>query len=495
MNMDFRAALLWPEMILLALIVVVMMFDMLLPREKRSRLLPLSAISLGALLVAMALIGRPVGDTMALHGQWTVDAFAWVMKLFLVGVLLSIVIVTTPWTKRIASHLGAHLILVLSSGLGMMVMVSANDLILLFVGLELATIPLMILTALDRRSGAGNEAAVKFVITGSVASAFSIFGIALIWGFSGGELKMDALREFVARGNIPPAYVIGTVLLFAGLGFKTAIAPFHVWVPDVYQGAPTPITAFLAGGSKAAGFAALTRVGVSLFRVPPEMFDWATVLAFLAALTAIVGNMGAMWQRDLKRLLAHASVGHAGFLLMGLAVVGSGAGIEGLTALFYYLIFYAVAVASVFFIMGVASRSGVGDQLSDYDGFSRRSPMMAFGLLLAVMSMGGIPLTAGFVGKFWIVSFTWKAHFYWLAAAATFSIVLSIVYSLMILRSVFIAPGRKDLEPIPAKGWEIAFVLVLGLGMVAFGAYPTPVTHALESAMTTLVNGGLTVVP
>lgn len=482
---DFRLDLLWPEVALMAIAIAVTCADMGLGPERRGWLLGLAAAGLAAVLLAM--VAFPAAPGTALHGQFVVDGFSQGTKIFLLGVLLTVLLVTRPFTARLGSMLGEHVILVLLSGLGMLALASANDLLVLFVALELATIPLMILTALTRREGEANEAAIKFLIAGAVASAFTVFGIALLYGFGGGTMSLPALRAFVAAGEAPTAFTVGLVLLFAGLGFKTAIAPFHVWVPDVYEGAPTPITAYLAAGSKAAGFAALVRVGVSLFGPGVGGFHWPLALALLAGLTAVLGNMAAMWQRNLKRLLAHASVGHAGFLLMGLAVLGTQAQLDGLTALGYYLVFYAVAVASVFFVIGLVARAGGGDQLTDFEGLARRSPAVAAGLLVGILSMGGVPPLAGFMGKIYILAATVQGGLLWLAFVAGFSIVLSIVYTIMIMRAVFIAPARAGVPAVRMTGWESGALLALSLLLLIFGIWPAPVMRAIAPAMAALI--------
>jgi NADH-quinone oxidoreductase subunit N len=486
MTFDLRPDLIWPEMALLALAVLVILVDMFIRPMQRGRLLGVAAVGLAVIGLAMAFIPR--SDGVALHGQYIADDFSHVLKIFLVGVILTVILVTRTARERLDSLLGEHITLVLLSGLGMLVLASANDLVVLFLALELATIPLMILTALTRSEPESNEAAVKFLIAGAVASAFTIFGIALIWGFSGGTMNLTELRQVVAAGEVPTAMTVGLILLFAGLGFKTAIAPFHVWVPDVYEGAPTPITAFLAGGSKAAGFAALVRVGVSTFTPSPEAaFDWPVALAVLAGITALVGNLAAMWQSNIKRLLAHASVGHAGFLLMGLAVLGTEARAFGLTALIYYLVFYAVAVASVFFVIGMVSRAGGGETLTDYEGLARRSPGVAAGLLIGIFSMGGIPPLAGFTGKIFIVAATVQGHLIWLAIIAAICIVLSIVYTLMILRAVYVAPSRDGYPTVSMNPWEGAALLGLSLMLLVFGAYPAPILSAIRPAVEKLI--------
>lgn len=494
MGYDFRIDLLWPETALLALAVLVCFADMLLRPERRGTLLGLAAAGLAVIIAGMVAQGAPAEREFALHGQWVVDGFSHTVKIFLLGVLLSVILVSRPWVAALGPLLGEHLLLVLLSGLGMIALASANDLIVLFVALELATIPLMVLTALWRRDPVANEAAVKFLIAGSVASAFTIFGLGLVWGFSGGTTSLTGLHAVIQGGAVSGALTVGLILLFAGLAFKTAIAPFHVWVPDVYEGAPTPITAFLAGGSKAAGFTALLRVGSAAF-VPaeaaaPPVFDWPVALAFLAGLTAVLGNMGAMWQANLKRLLAHASVGHAGFLLMGLAVLGTAGAELGLTALAFYLAFYAVAVASVFFVMGLVSRAGGGETLRDYEGLARRSPALAAALLVGVLSMGGIPPMAGFAGKIFIVAATWKGGLHVLAFVAGFAMVLSIVYTLMILRAVFVAPAREGLPAVRVAGFDGAALLVLSLALIVFGVYPQPVTALLTDAVQSLLAPG-----
>ena len=275
MGYDLRPDLTWPEIAMLMLVVVVMFADMLLRPERRGLLFGLSAAGLIAIGLGMVLAPRGVGT--AFHGAYMADGFSWLVKIFMCGVLLTVILVTWPFLDRLRSVVGTHLILVLASGLGMMALASSNSLIVMFIALELATIPLMILTALGRGDSQAHEAGLKFLIFGAVASAFTIFGIALVWGYSGGLMNLTDLRG-VGDAGLP--MTIGVVMLFAGLAFKTAIAPFHVWVPDVYQGAPTPITAFLAGGSKAAGFTALLRVAMALL-APGEgeaIIDWPLAL-------------------------------------------------------------------------------------------------------------------------------------------------------------------------------------------------------------------------
>jgi NADH-quinone oxidoreductase subunit N len=493
MTLDLKFSLIWPETLLTALLVLVMCMDMVLAPEKRGRLLGVTAAGLGLILLLLLTVGVPLGQ--AFHGTFASDPFSIAVKIFLVLMLLSVVLVSRPWQARMGSMLGAHLLLVMASGIGMLALASANDLVLLFVALELATIPLMILTALDRANPLAEEAALKFLITGSVASAFTVFGIALIWGYSGGTTNLQELGGVVLGGNASPALTFGTVLLFAGLGFKTAIAPFHVWVPDVYEGAPTPITAFLAGGSKAAGFAALLRVGAALFGGDPAVFDWPLTLAVLAGLTAILGNMAAMWQKNLKRLLAHASVGHAGFLLLGLAVLGTSGQNLGLTALGYYMAFYALAVALVFFAMGLVSRAGSGEALSDYEGLAKRAPGLTVALLVGVLSMGGIPLTAGFIGKIWLVAAVVKGAgektwLFGLAFAAGFAMVLSIVYTLMIMRTLYVAPGRDGESAVAVASWEKAALFVMAALLIVFGVWPAPVMDAVGPVMADLFQIG-----
>ncbi|MBN1475572.1 NADH-quinone oxidoreductase subunit N [Candidatus Sumerlaeota bacterium] len=484
MGYDLRPDLTWPEIAMLMLVVAVMFADMILRPERRGLLFGLSAAGLVAIGLGMVLSPHGVGT--AFHGAHMADGFSWLVKIFMTCVLLTVILVTWPFLDRLRSVVGTHLILVLASGLGMMALASSNSLIVMFIALELATIPLMILTALGRGDSQAHEAGLKFLIFGAVASAFTIFGIALVWGYSGGLMNLTDLRGVVAAGGAGLPMTIGVVMLFAGLAFKTAIAPFHVWVPDVYQGAPTPITAFLAGGSKAAGFTALLRVAVALF-APGEgeaIIDWPLALAILAGLTAVLGNMAAIWQTDLKRLLAHASVGHAGFLLMGMAVIGTAGGLLGLSALAYYLVFYAAAVALVFFCMGLVSRAGGGDLLSDFEGLGRRSPAIAAAMLVGVLSMGGIPPLAGFTGKILILAATVKGELIWLTFIAGFAMVLSIVYMLMILRALYLLPPREGAVTGARLGrWEGAALIILSLLLIVFGAVPGPVLDPIREAM------------
>ncbi len=359
---------------------------------------------------------------------------------------------------------------------GLMWMVSAVDFVQIFVSLELVTISFYILVSYMRRSPGSLEAGVKYLILGALSTGFLVYGITWIFGITGETnldriaLKLQTLHAF----NTP--LLFGVMLILAGLGFKIAAAPFQIWVPDVYQGAPTPITAFLSVGSKAAGFVVLLRVLETFLAAPFLRDKILAVVAALAALTLIYGNLAALPQNNLKRLLAYSSIAHAGYLLIAVASIGAiGSG----EAVAFYLAGYLLMTLLSFLVITVVANAAGGDDISDFNGLGRRAPGLAFALLIAMLSLAGVPLTAGFFGKFFVFSVALQQHHYALVAIGIVTVGAGFYYYLKVVRAMYWLEPRETTR-IPAAGLTKFTIGVLTALIFLLGVYPQPVLTMLR---------------
>ena len=360
---------------------------------------------------------------------------------------------------------------------GLMWMASAVDFIMIFVSLELVTISFYVLVSYMRRSGTGIEAGVKYLILGALSTGFLVYGITWIFGLTG-QTGLDqigvALRGM--KGSQTPV-LFGFMLIIVGLGFKVAAAPFQLWVPDVYQGAPTPITAFLSVGSKAAGFVVLMRVLEVFVSVPLLSHKVIAVVAILAAFSLIYGNFAAMPQNNMKRLLAYSSIAHAGYLLVAVASLGSrGAGV----AIAYYLAGYLLMTLLSFLVLIVVSRHSAGDDIAHFNGLNKRSPYLAFGMLVSMASLAGIPFTVGFFGKFLVFYAAWEQGHFCLIALGVATVATGFYYYLKVVRAMYWQEPVADAIPIRVAPLTRVTISVLSLCIFAFGIYPAPILHALD---------------
>ena len=404
------------------------------------------------------------------------DAFSRYFKgLFLLTVGI-VIVMTREYRRHMPSHIGAFYMLLFTALLGTLVLSSISDLLMLFIGLELLTFSLYIMAAYLKSDSRSVEAGMKYLILGSVSTGFLLYGIALLYGFAG-STSFEALRAAVARGPMPLSAEAGLMLVMAGLGFKIAAVPFHLWVPDVYEGAPTPVVALLSVGSKMAGVVALLRVLYGVF-LPVAGF-WAPILAVLSAATILYGNLGALPQTNIKRLLGYSSIGHAGYLLMGLS---SGSAF-GTHAVAYYLLAYLFSNMTVFLIVIASSDAIGGDQLDDYKGLSKRSGLLAAAMFIGLLSLAGVPPLGGFVGKLFVMLAAVQANRIWLVAIGAAAVAISLYYYLMIVKRMYLdAPATAT--PIPVNGIIKLLLLFLVLGILAVGIYQAPFLNRIHSAIT-----------
>ena len=420
-----------------------------------------------------------------------VDRFALFFKFLVLGVAGLIVVASVDYVGKLQRHQGEYYALLLFSATGMMLLAATTELISIYISLELTTLPLAALAAFLMTSRS-SEAGMKFLILSAISSALLLYGMALIFGFTGSTYLPDIAAE--ARSLAQPgvvfgdnyAFLLGIVLIVAGFGFKISSVPFQMWVPDVYEGAPTPVTAYLSVASKAAGFAVLLRVfyiGFDAFQV-----DWGILFACLAAASMTVGNLVAIAQSNIKRLLGYSTIAHAGYLLVGLAAIAantdSGKTIGPISILFYLGSYAVTNLAAFFAIIAISNKVG-SDQIADFAGMSRRAPYVTFALALALIALIGIPPTGIFIAKVYIFSAAIQSDLLWLAIVGVVNSVVSAYYYLRVVRVMYLDPPADE-ERVPSS---YAFRVALGvsaLAVVVIGVVPGLLLRLAELSVRTL---------
>jgi NADH-quinone oxidoreductase subunit N len=384
-------------------------------------------------------------------------------------------------SARPGAGLGEFYILPLFTCAGLMLMSSAVDLIMAFVALELVTVSFYVLVAYMRGNHASLEAGVKYLILGALSTGFLVYGITWLFGLTGETHFAKIAPKLAALQGSDTAILFALLLLLVGLGFKVAAVPFHSWVPDVYQGAPTPVTAYLSIASKSAGFLLLLRTIEPFFAVPSIQPKVLTVLTLLAAATLLIGNLGALPQNNFKRLLAYSSIGHAGYILVAVASVRSTASPFGSvgTTVGIYLFGYMLMTLLSFIVLTLVSLHSKGEEIHCFNGLSKRSPFLAFSLLVAMASLAGIPLTAGFYGKFLVFAQAVHAQ-QWMLVALGFITVASGFYLYFRVIAAMYWQSPSETSPIPVSASMRIAILLLLVGIFAFGINPKPLLNSLR---------------
>jgi NADH-quinone oxidoreductase subunit N len=503
MGLDMRDILLIsPELALTCLGILVVLLDLVVGQRKG---LLLAVATVGLLVPAsfgLWLWGEmgvlPTGAEDAFYGAMVVDKFAIFFKFLILGVLALVLMASGGYAARFRQYQGEFIGLLFFSATGLMLLAAAADLITIFISLELASLPIVALAAFLRTEVRSIEAGVKFLVLAAISSAVLLYGFAFIYGATGTarlfslDPAVHTISSMVGTGAIALpfgsyALLIGAVLSVAGFGFKLSMVPFHMWTPDVYEGSPTPVAAFLAVASKAAAFAVILR----LFHtgLGPLSADWTLLFAGLAAVTMTVGNLVAIPQRNIKRLLGYSTIAHAGYMLIGVAAVASqdtGGESLGSSGLLFYLVAYgATTMAAFFAVIAISNKTG-SDQIEDLAGMAQRSPWLAGVLALALISLTGIPPTAGFMGKLFLFNAAVDANLIWLALLGVVNSVISAYYYLRIVRVMYLQPARS-LERISTDLSAVAALTVATAAVLALGIIPGPL---LDVARTTV--GALT---
>jgi NADH-quinone oxidoreductase subunit N len=481
-----------PEIVLTTGALLLLLADLMTPRDKQSILAWVTLGVLGA--TAMALIPVAGANLQVSRGLIAVDHFALFFKVIFLASAALTVLMSVKYLDVEGTRAGEYYFLILCATLGMMFMAGGTDLITLFIGLETMAISFYILTGYLKPSRRSNEAAVKYFLLGAFSLGILLYGMSLMYGLSG-TTNLRQIATALAGQESDPRLVLAVMLVVAGMGFKIAAVPFHMWAPDVYEGAPTPITGFLSVGSKAASFAMLLRIFVeslptmrvslsestSLTPSGPEV-GWGMLFYVLAVVTMTVGNFAALTQSNLKRMLAYSSIAHAGYLLIGV-VAGTA---RGVTAMLVYLFVYAFMQLGAFAVLVMMRRHDVvGDELKDLNGLFFRQPFAAVAMLLFMLSLGGIPPTAGFMGKFWLFSAAIESGYVWLAVIGVLNSAVSLYYYIRIVVYMMLKNEPAGSEPRQTP----AMALAMGVAVVAtlvLGVYPQPLFEFAQASAATL---------
>lgn len=470
-----------PEICLVVLAALVLLLDVIWHGNRTKSLSWITTIGL-LLIGGLSLILPPTigaqNSGLIFGGMLRVDAASYVFRLvFIFGAAVTALLAAD---YKGLNNRGEFYGLLVISVLGMSLMASAADLIMIYLAVETTSIPLYVLAGFMRKDEKSVEAGIKYMLYGAMTSAVMLFSFSLIFGFTG-TTQIYLLAEKLQAGAVPASLIL-TVLVLAlvGFGFKISAVPFHFWAPDVYEGAATPVAGFLSTASKAAGFALLLRFLLAGF--PGIQPDWMIVVAVLSTASMIVGNVLALTQKNLKRLLAYSSIAQAGYILIGVAANSE----LGSTGAVYYLVSYLVTNLAAFGIVSYVGKSTGSDDISAFAGLSRRKPVMALLMLIALLSLGGIPPLAGFVGKLLVIGAAVKSSLAWLAILGVINSVVGLYYYLMVLKVIYQQPVAENQEfPEASNGWTISMV-VCSAGIILLGTVVAPFYNLAVKAASAL---------
>ena len=437
------------------------------------------------LLTGLVMALLPVNADLAFGGQFVVDQFARFMKWLVIIASALAVIMSINYNAREGIERFEFPVLILFASLGMLLMVSANDLISLYVGLELQSLSLYVIAAFRRDSSKSSEAGLKYFVLGALSSGMLLYGASMIYGFSG-TTRFDTLSNLFTGPSPDPGVgvIVGLVFLLAGLAFKVSAVPFHMWTPDVYEGAPTPVTSFFAVAPKVAAIALLVRTMVGPFG---ELFDqWQQIIIFISIASMVLGALAAIWQKNLKRLLAYSSIGHIGYALVGLAA-GSEEGIRGIGV--YMAIYLAMNVGTFCCVLSMRRQGVLVEGIDDLAGLGRNHPMMSAAMAIFMFSMAGIPPLAGFFGKFYVFMAAVNEGLYTLAIVGLLTSVIGAFYYLRIIKVMYFDEPEDSFDRLPAR--EIGLIMmVMGVFTLFFFIYPSPIIDGAGQAASVLFSAG-----
>ena len=468
--------LLLPELSLAATAMLIILLDLFIRHR--------AVITIVSLVGLIAALGLTVSiwasePQSILYSMLSLDHYAIFFKLLFLGITMLVILASVDYAPKFYRFHGEYHALLLIATLGMMLLSAAIDLISIFVALELVAIPCYILVGFlkDRKS---TEASLKFVLLGGISSAVLLYGMALIFGFTGktqlAEIQFAISGIWSSQGLLDsPGLMLGIVLLVAGFGFKIAAVPFQMWAPDVYEGAPTPVTLFLSVGSKAAGFAIILRVFFYAFGSPETLsFDWGMTFAVLSAIGMLLGNILAIQQSNIKRMLAYSSIAHSGYMMIGLATAGLAAtvAINGKSNLLFYIVAFTLADLAAFTSVIIISNILNSDHIEDYAGIGRKSPVLASALTLGLISLIGLPPTAGFIAKFYIFTGAVDSGLLWLVIIAVIASVVSAYYYLRVVKVMWLNKPISE-EKVPISIAPRLAIAISCIGILIMGIIPS----------------------
>ncbi|MDK2821902.1 MAG: NADH-quinone oxidoreductase subunit [Clostridia bacterium] len=453
----------------------ILCMGLLVPRDSRRGIGYVTAVGLAVLLI-LAFVMRDASGVFL--NSYIIDPFGNYFKILFLAAALLTAVCSFEYVEKTGMNQSEYYSLLVLATLGMMILSSSGELISLYLGLELMTITFIILTGFHLDNSKSAEAGIKYLLLGALSSAIFLYGLSLVYGATGSTV-IKQIGFVVATNGASPALVLGTIFLLAGFAFKVTVVPFHMWSPDVYEGAPTPVTGFLSVASKAASIAALFRV---FFVALPSLNSfWVQLFIVLAVLTMVLGNLVAIPQTNIKRLLAYSSISQAGYLLLGIVSFS----VLGVGAVMYYSMLYVFGNMGAFMAATAFYNSDSSDEIEDYSGLAQRSPLIAAVMLFSLLSLAGIPPMAGFIGKFYLFMSIISRGYIWLAILGILLSMVSVYYYLMVAKSMYLGAPPEGSKTIRVNSsLQIAMVVSL-LILFVLGIYPTPLTnYAMNTAVT-----------
>ena len=484
--MNFDWSLLTPEYILAGWAGMLVLADLFWNRFRKEWLPYLAAA--GAIVTALASLVWINFDT-SFAGIIEINNYTAFFRVFFCLIALFAILASARYVKDQLRHPGEYYGLILLTVIGGNYMAAATELLTAYISLELLSFSLYVLTSFAKFDNRSNEGGLKYMLLGAFSSAIFLFGISIIYGVTG-TTQYAGINEMLSGdiSNINTSLFLGLTLILAGLAFKVAAVPFHMWTPDAYEGAPFPVTALISAISKAAGFALFIKLFAQAFL--PLVDDWRLFIAALATITMIVGNLVAIQQKNIKRLLAYSSIGQVGFLLVGIAALDPG-NTDGASAILLHLAGYVASTLAAFFVAIIYYNQTGKEDIPDYDGLAERSPFLALAMSIALFSLAGMPLFAGFATKFILFQTAANQGLLWLASIAVVMSFISLYYYLVVIRHMYLGkPSERTRFPI---AWmEYTALATLTVGVIFIGVYPQPLFDAVaESTRFLYIAGGL----
>jgi len=469
-----------PEMIVAVLAMILLLLDLFISKENKVWTAYLAIMTIAAAAVATVQL-YPADSIEAFYGFFVFDPFAAFSKLLIFAATAISIVLSIDYMKN-ENHVGEYYVLMLFAMLGMMLMVSATNFIILYLGMELMALCIYVLVGYQREVLRSNEAALKYFILGALSSGMLLYGITFLYGVSGSfDYTEMGTALMSADSSSHAAVLLGLVFLLAGLAFKVSMAPFHMWTPDAYEGAPTPITAFMSVAPKVAGFVVIIRIAIDA--LPAVQDEYMTIFIGMAVLTMAVGNLAAIAQRNIKRMLAYSTVGHVGFVMLGV-IAGNADGYAGILV---YLSIYLIMTLGLFAIIILMRRDGIqGELLDDFAGLSKSRPGYALAMGLFLFSLGGIPFLAGFWAKYAVfIAAVEAGHLYLVLYALLFSAVGAFYY-IRVVKYIYFDEARVAFNFTESRLMQ-ATVVITAIAIVALGVYPDPLMEVCKQALVGLI--------
>jgi NADH-quinone oxidoreductase subunit N len=483
-----------PETAMTATLIAAILADLIF---RRTPLVVSALVLAGFVVTGILLLGEAGAGASIFSGMIAVDSFAVYFKAIVVlaGILVVVFSMESGELNSPGRKLGEYYMLLCAAALGMMLMAGANNLLMMYIALELSSLSSYLLTGYTREAQDSSEASLKYLIYGAVSSGLMLYGISLMYGLTG-SLDLAAINRalphvFAAGSAASLTLLIAGILALAGFGYKISAVPFHYWTPDVYEGAPVTITAFLSVASKAGGFAMMIRffkvtfIDAGAVALPAgtwamlQGLHWVDLIAILAVLSMTIGNLVAVWQNNLKRLLAYSSIAHAGYMLTGVVVLSN----EGLAAIMVYFAIYLFMNLGAFYcVMLIADKTGSED-IDEYRGIGARSPYLAVALAVFLISLTGLPPTAGFIGKLYLFAALINGGWTWLAIVAALNSVIALYYYVRVFRNMFLRAEESSSPPITLNRIQGAVLLVLLVPTLLLGLYFTPLVQLAQASV------------